>query len=188
MDSGELLPATRRHHDELQVGALRAAVQDLKVDAEFFLEVLDNVGLHIGLRGRGEAQDRRNRVIPRVLADEAPDVPVVGPKVVPPLREAVRLVQHPPPDRPLVEGATKRDAPQLLGRGKDDAGIPEPHVVQGIGALRHGEKPVDGDAGADALSLETRHLIGHEGDQWRDHHRQRPGLVVAGERRHLVAE
>ena len=188
VDVGGLLPRARPHHDELQIGTLSSAVEDLEVDAQLLPEVVDDLGLHVGFGGRREAEDRRDWPIPRLLADEAPHVPVVGPEVVPPLREAVCLVQHPAADLPLVQGAPEGDVAELLGRRDDDANVSQPHPIQRIGALGHGQQPVDGDAGADASGFESRHLVGHERDQRRNHHGQGAGLVVAGERRQLVAE
>ena len=167
---------------------MSSAVEDLEVDGQLLSEILDDLGLHVGLCGRREAQDGRDRLTPCLLADEAPDVPVVGPEVVPPLREAVCLVQHPAADLPLVQGAPEGDVAELLGRRDDDADVSQPHPIQRIGALGHGQQPVDGDAGADASGFESRHLVGHERDQRRNHHGQGAGLVVAGERRQLVAE
>ena len=91
----ELLSASRRHDHELQVGALGTAVKDGQLNAEFVPEVSGDVLHHIGLGGRGQAQDRRDRLLPGLLADEAPDVAIIGPEVMAPPREAVGLVQHP---------------------------------------------------------------------------------------------
>ena len=105
-----------------------------------------------------------------------------------PLRQAVRLVQHPGADLTLGQDAAHGDAAKLLRRDDEDAGVSQAHSVRSVGPLRHGQKPVDGDAGTDAPRLEPRHLVGHEGDQRRNHYRQRACLVVAGQGRYLIAE
>ena len=185
---GELSLAARRHHHEVQIGALGAAVEDPEIDIELLVEVVHDLRHDVGLGRRGQTQHRRHRVISGPLADEASHVPVVGPEIVPPSREAVGLVQHPGTDLPLIEDAAHRAVAKLLGRDDEDTGVPHPHPIQGIGSLRHGQKPVDRDAGIDAPRLESRHLVGHEGDQRRDHHRQGAGLVVAGQGGDLIAK
>ena len=47
---------------------------------------------------------------------------------------------------------------------------------------------VDRDAGVDAACLESCDLVGHERHQRRDDHGHRPGLVVSGQSRYLVAQ
>ena len=65
VDMRELLSTGRRHDHELQVGALGAAVKDGQLNAEFVPEVSGDVLHHIGLGGRGQAQDRRDRLLSR---------------------------------------------------------------------------------------------------------------------------
>ena len=60
VDVRELLPAARRHHRELEVGALGAAVEDPEPDAELVPEVRLEVRHHVGLGGGGQAQHRRD--------------------------------------------------------------------------------------------------------------------------------
>ena len=66
------------------------------------------------------------------FADEAADVAVVGAEVVPPLREAVRFVNHPRADFTLLERSADGDASELLRRDEEDAGIPEADAVEGV--------------------------------------------------------
>ena len=185
---GELLPAGGRKHHELEVRALRAPVEDGELDAELVPEVSGDVLDHIRLRGRGEAEHGRNRILPRLLADEAPHVAVVGTEVVPPSREAVGLVQHPGPDLALGECAAEGPVAQLLRRDEHHPRVAEPDPIQRVGPLGHRQEPVDGDARSDSVRLETRDLVRHERDEGRDHHREGARLVVAGEGRDLVAE
>ena len=184
----ELLAPGGRHYHEVQVRAPGAAVEDRQLDTELVAKVGCDVRHHIGLGGRSQAQHGRDRVHSRLLADEPPHVTVVGPEIVSPLRQAVGLVQHPSADLALVEHPAQRTVAELFRRDDENAGVPEPHPVQGVGPLGQGQQPVDGDAGDDAACLQTRHLIRHEGDQGRDHHREGAGLVVAGQGRDLVAE
>ena len=80
-----------------------AAVKYSQPDAEFFLEVINYVGLDIGLGGRGQAQHRPRRLSSRLLTNEAAPVTLIGPEAVPPFEEAVGLVQHPSADLPLSQ-------------------------------------------------------------------------------------
>ena len=50
---GELLASCGRHHHELQVRALGAAVENLQLDAELVAKMAGDVLHHVGLRGRG---------------------------------------------------------------------------------------------------------------------------------------
>ena len=84
-----------------------AAVKYSQLDAEFLLEVITYVGLHVRLGGRGQAQYRPRRLRSRLLTNEAAHVTVIGPEVVPALGEAVSLVQHPPADLPLSHGVAQ---------------------------------------------------------------------------------
>ena len=90
--------------DAVRMGA---AVKYSQLDAEFFLEVINYVGLHVRLGGRGQAQHRLRRLRSRLLTNEAAHVTVIGLEVVPALGEAVSLVQRPPADLPLSLGVAQ---------------------------------------------------------------------------------
>ena len=98
------------------------------------------------------------------------------------------FVEDPGADLPLAQGAAQRRRPELLGRDQENARVPQPHPVQGVGALGHGQQSVDRDAAADAVRFQARHLVRHECHQRRDHDRQRAGLFVTRQRRDLIAE
>ena len=142
VDEGKLLAARGRNDLEAQVVARCAAVEDVEFDAEPFLEVLDDLGDDRGLGGGGQAQDRGNCVVSGLVADEAADVAVVGPEVLTPFGEAVRLVEHPAADLPLIQGLSQGAVAQLLGGDEHDAGVPEAHLVESISPFRHGQQVV----------------------------------------------
>ena len=107
---------------------------------------------------------------------------------MPPLRETVGLVEYPVPYLTLFEHAPDGNAPQLLRGDDQHARITETHLVQRVAAFRHGQQPVDGNCREDALTFQPQHLVSHESHQGRDDDGQRARLVVAGQRRHLVAD
>ena len=188
VDMGELGRGRRFDHHEIEIATLAAAVQHLQRNTHLIAKILDDLGHHIGFGRRGEAQHRRQRLLARPLADEASDVAVIGPKVMSPFGQAMRLVQHPGADFPLAQGLAQAVAAQLLGRDDQDGHIPQPDALEHIGALGHGQQAVQRGAAADAARLEIGHLIGHERHQGRDDDRQRAGPVIAGQRRDLVAD
>ena len=188
VDEGELLAARRRDDLEAQVVARRAAVEDVELDTESFLEVLDDLGDDRGLGGGGQAQDGGNLAVSGLVADEAADVTVVGPEVLAPFGQAVGLVEHPAADFALIQGLSQGAVAQLLGGDEHDAGVAQAHLVEGVASFRHGQQAVDGDAGCDAARLQPGHLIRHQGYQGRDDHGEGAGLVVAGQGGNLVAQ
>ena len=188
MDEGKLFAARRRDDLEAQVVARRAAVEDVEFDAKTLPEVLDDLGDDRGLGGGSQAQDRGNCVVSGLVADEAADVAVVGPEVLPPFGKAVRLVEHPAADFALIQGLSQGAVAQLLGRDEQDAGVAQAYLVESIPAFRHGQQAVDGDAGGDAACVQPGHLIRHQRHQGRDDDREGAGLVVAGQGGNLVAQ
>ena len=188
VDERELLAARRRDDLEAQVVARSAAVEDVELDAQPLVEMFHDLGDDRRLGGGGQAQDRGNGVVTRLVADEAADVAVVGPEVLAPFRQAVRLVEHPAADLALVEGLPQGAVAQLLGGDEHDAGVAHAHLVEGVFAFRHGQQAADGDAGGDAPRLQPGHLIGHQRHQGGDDHGEGAGLVVAGQGRDLVAQ
>ena len=103
------------HHLELEVVALGAAVEHRKLDAKLLAEVVADVAHHVGLGGGGQAHDgRRLSILASALADEAPDVAIVGAEVVAPAGQAVRLVHHPSAHFPLRECPSEGAVAKLL--------------------------------------------------------------------------
>ena len=116
---------------------MRAAVEYSQVQVQLIGEVVHYVAHDVRLGRSGETQDRRNRLVIRSLPNVASYIPVVGPEVMPPLRETVRLVQHPVADLTLFEHPPDGYAAQLLGRYDQHARITEAHLVQRIASFGH---------------------------------------------------
>ena len=158
------------------VGPQRAGVAEL--------ELLGDVGHHAVVRGRRRAQhgDARGEPLEHLL-----NPPVVGPEVVTPVGDAVRLVDH--------------QQPHPLGEQRQHAG-PELRVVEPLGT---DQQQVDGvaleqllDLGpplavgrvdrvrADAEPLRRRDLVAHQRQQRRDDQRRARTLLAQQRRRDEV--
>src|SRR6185436_6371974 len=109
-------------HVEAEVRALGAGVEHFELDAELLAEVLDDLLLHVALGGCREAGDLRD--LEPFAAAELPDEPrgveVVGPEVVAPLRQAVRLVEDPALDLALPDDLAERLVAELLRRDVEE--------------------------------------------------------------------
>ena len=116
-------PPGGRDYLERQVCALGAPVEDGQLDPEPVPEVPRDVLHHVRFGGRGQAKHRRYRPVSRLLPDEAAHITVIRPEIVPPARQAVRLVQHPGANFPLIEHPAQRAGAKLLRGDKEDARI-----------------------------------------------------------------
>ena len=192
MDMREFFMLRGLHHGKIQIGAIRAAVERHQFDPDFIAEVVDHVGHHIRFGGSGQAQDWRNQTCAikhlRFLLDEAADIAIIGTKVLPPFRDAMRLVQHPGADFALFQHLAHCFAAQLFRRNNQDTGVAQPYPVQRIAPFRHRQQAIDRHAAGDAARFQSRHLIRHQRHQRRNHYSQRASLVIARQRRNLVAQ
>ena len=123
-----------------------------------------------------------------MLGDETCDVTVVGAEIMPPFREAVRLVDHPGTNMATRDRLPERPVAELLGRHQHDPRVAEPNRVKRLAALRHRDEAVDGGGAEDALPAHHRHLIGHQRHQGRNHHGEGTGGLVPHQRGKLVAQ
>ncbi len=142
-------------------------------------ELLQDVVLHQRRRRRRQRDHRRRPQQRQAL----PQHPVVGPEVVPPLRDAVRLVHGDRAPACAWPASPGTRHPQPLGRDEEEVEPP----LQVVRAHLPRRRPVA--PGVDALRreaqrLELGDLILHQRDQ-RAHHQRRPPAREAGE---LVAE
>ena len=172
------MPASVLMTSKSRLAAPGAPVQYLQLDGVGLPEVLPDLLLDLRFGRCGEAEDRGGPAPARVPVDELADVAVVGPEIVAPLGETVRLVQDPGPDETLFQRRAGGPGPQLLRRDQDDGGVAQPDPVQGLLPFRHGQQPVDGDDVGDSPVLKAGDLVGHEGHQWGDDHREGAGLLV----------
>ena len=123
-----------------------------------------------------------------MLGDVARDVAVVGAEVVPPFREAVRLVNDPRPDSASRDRRSEGTVAKLFGGHEHDAGVAKTDLGERLRPLRHGDEAVDGSGAGYSLAPHRGDLIGHQRHQGRDHHGERRSRLVPHQRRELVAK
>ncbi len=110
---------------------------------------------------------------------------------MPPLRQAMRLVEHPRPDFPLPQRLPERLAPQLLRRHVQQRYIPHRDPVQHVAPLQRRQQPVQRCRAAPRRRRPPRqlvHLILHQRLQRRQHHRQRTPPFHLRQRRKLETQ
>ena len=171
-------------HDEVHVRAVQAAAH--RCDGCAHRERLDDVALHARRRRGGE----RDRGEGREGALEVAQLAVVRAKVVPPLRDAVRLVDDEEREEPLVvEALEKRRhrirARELLGREVEQLHARGARAERGDGvaALALRRRRVE-RARRDTEGVHCGDLIGGE----RDERRYDESDAGKEKRRELVAE
>ena len=132
-------------------------------------------------RGRGGGQ-RHEGDFGNLLAQRAQGQ-VVGPELVSPLRDAVRLVHRDETDAQPPQEVREAGQRDPFGRHVEQLEITPERGAPDLRGLVRTHRAVQA-AGGDAAGAERVHLVLHERDQRRDHERQ----PVARERRKLVAE
>ena len=145
---------------------------------------------HLALRRRRHIHHRRHRPA-HAVPDEPPRIQIIRPEIMPPLRQAVRLVEHPGADLPLPQRLPERLAPQLLRRHVQQRYIAHRNPVQHIAALQRRQQPVQRRRAAARRRRplpQLVHLILHQRLQRRQHHRQRPAPLHFRQRRKLETQ
>src|SRR5690606_26183452 len=187
LDVLALRGVAHRHDDVLEILPLVPAEEALQLDAQLGAEVLDQVIDDIGFR-RGREAGHGRRLAGEVLADEARDVQVVGAEIVAPLRQAMRLVEHPGGDLAKPDRVDETPVAELLGGHEHDPGVAQPDPVERARALGPGEQSVDRDDALHAARDEVVDLVLHQRLQRRDDDRESAAAPVVRERGQLVAD
>ena len=168
-------PAFRAHRVG-QVGAVEAGDELPRLRQP---QLLGHVAADLFGRRRGQRDERHARQ----QAAQIDQGTVVGPELVAPHRDAVRLVHRDQADcEPRQEVAEAGQRQPLRGDVQDFDRValhPCPHAAH----LLVGERAVDERRG-DAVGAQGIHLVLHQRDQRRDHQRQ----PVEAQRGQLVAE
>lgn len=147
-------------------------------------ELLGDVGHDPAVRRRCR---REHRNLWRHLLDEVAQPSVIGPEVVTPVADAVRLVDHEHPD-------PSHECRQLLlaeRRVVESLGRDEQHVDLISVELLHHLRPlmrvggVDGH-GSDARTLGGGDLVAHQSEKWRHQHGRPRPLPTQQQRRDEV--
>ena len=142
--------------------------------AQAGLKLLGHVGRDPGVGGRG---GRQHRYVRRQGLEQGPDPAVVGPEVVPPVGDAVRLVDH---DQPGRRGQLRQHVVAEPGV-VEPLGADQQHVDRAVADLRVDLLPVVEVGGVDRARVDARprrrlDLVPHQRQQRRDDHgRARPG-------------
>ncbi len=164
------------HEGEMQVRPVEGAHEDPRLGAEEFRHDL------VAGAGIGAGGDRDDRRIAERGGRRA-QVHVFRPKVMAPLRDAMRLVDGEPVDAGLAQPVERPGFEQPLRRNVEQPHRPRFERRFDDGIVGVGVARVQG-AGDDAAIGELTHLIAHQGDQRRDDHRQ----LAAHDGRQLVAQ
>jgi len=164
------------HHPVGEVSAVETAGE---LPGPHQAELLPDVGPGLRDRRGGEGHDRDLREL--LFYERQPAV--LGPEVVPPLRDAVGLVDGHEPEIALLQESEEPGLEALLGRDIED---PEAAVPHGGGdrLLLAGTKAARTGRGRDAPAVTVVCLVLHQGNERRDNDRQ----AAAVQGRQLVAE
>jgi hypothetical protein len=115
---------------EGEVRAGCAAVEEVHVAARGLDDLQADVGDDALLGGRGHAEDLRRRRVAVDVGEAAHGIAVIGPEIVAPLGDAMRLVEDPEADAAAVESGPDGRVAQLLRRDEEHAGLAMGHLVQ----------------------------------------------------------
>ena len=151
-------------HGEAQVRAVEARDDLARVRRD--PQPLEDVAPHDRVGGRGQ----RERARRAELAARGVQGEVVGPEVMAPLGDAVRLVHHEEPHAVVLQPGHEVPVREPFGRDIEQrrAALDEVEVAPVLLAAR--DRRVD-EAGRDARALQRLDLVLHERDQRRDDER-----------------
>ena len=168
--------AGQRNDGEIQIGAIETCHhQILGLDGKF--------GLHVCHDRRGGGGGEQQYLGNGEIAAMVRQLQVVGPKVVAPFRDAVRLVHHQQGERHLGDEAAKALVLEALHRDHQDLELAVTGLLHHPPTLLGGLAGVQG-GGGDPLALQEGELIVHQRQQGGDDQ----GQMGQCQRGQLVAE
>ena len=145
---------------DAEVGAVKAgAHRTLRFDLEPPADVIQNGG-----RGCG---GQRQYAFGFELACKTRQLEVVGAEIVPPLRDAMRLVHGKQGDPDMPQHCSEAFVVEALRRDVEQSKFAASEFLYDLPVLIESERGVK-PAGADAFCCERIDLILHQRDQWRD--------------------
>jgi hypothetical protein len=163
-------------HAQAQIRPVEAVHEHGRIAAK---QLAQDVGPGRGIGGRREG-DRLDAAERRLGSAERQ---ILGPEIVPPLRDAMGLVDREQPDPGALEQVEGVGLGEPLGRDIDEPQLAVAELLVDLPVLVEIVGRVEARR-RDAVAPELRHLIAHQRDQRRHHH----GDGVAQQRGQLVAQ
>ena len=138
----------------------------------------------VGCDARRGGRRERHRAARADRVARIGEAQVVGPEVVAPLAQAVRLVDREERDLAPVDGGAEASVAEALGRDEHEPAEPSASAASTDSASPGGSEALSTCAAPCPAARQRIALIAHERDERRDHDRQ----PVEGQARELVAE
>ena len=157
-----ILVIRRLHHRQQQVRAIDTRADDVEIDVKPAADVAD----HLFVRGGRQSEHGRRAE----RAYRAADLQIGRPKVVAPLRYAMRLVDHDEFDGLVLQFSDEIGIRKALGRREDELGATVLQRRLGRGLLFRVLRAIERDR-TDACVVQLVDLVLHQGDQRRDDQR-----------------
>ncbi|OQA05419.1 MAG: hypothetical protein BWY66_02504 [bacterium ADurb.Bin374] len=174
---------------EPQILPLGRADEQVHLLAGLLPEIGADLLDHVELRRGGEAGNRRQGGgFPEHLLQERAQEQVVGPEIVAPFRQAVRLVDDDKADLPLGKGVAERAVAHLFGGDPQDVDIAEGDFFVGLRPLEDGKQAVERPDVRDAAPREGVDLVFHQRLERRYDEGQQVSLPRLHQRGKLVTE
>ena len=154
----------------IEVGAVERALELLGVDDA---QALLDVGAHLVGGRRRKRYDGNLVDAPelRYLVDGGPDVAILGPEIVPPLGDAMSLIDGKERNLKRLEERKVVLLVERLGSHVQQFSLTRLHIAHHAvdGRLVERRVHVMGQAVVLRQSVDDVHLVLHQGDQWRHH-------------------
>ncbi len=162
--------------------------EDFQVQVQLLLEIIADIPDHLLLCGGGKA-GYGDRLLVRFLILQLPDkvanVQIIHPEILPPRREAVRLVNDEAGNVPGSQRLFNAARAQLLRRDVQQCGGTVADAPQCIGPLDGAEQAIDRYRLGNAQAVQVVHLVLHQRLQRRDHDGQAMERPACHKRRQL---
>ena len=162
--ANEILFVDPAHHTKRQIRPIQPRPKEPRTEQ---IQILPHIPLDQRRRRRRESRHHRPH---RKFPDKFIDFPIARPEIMPPLRDAMRLIDHDQRERHLPETIREISLLQFLRRHIQKLQPPAIQIPQPLDCFLLRDRTIH-KSRRNPLRRKRLHLILHERNQRRNHHR-----------------
>ena len=163
------------HHPIMQILTRYLTGKHRQIQIQTLLKINTNILYHLRLsRCRKTWHRNRTRELLLMLQslNKLRDIQIIHPKILPPCRKTMRLINHKTRNRTVAQHILNRAWTQQFGRNIQQRCRSIDHPFQCLLPLNHIQQTINRYRRRNPLSFQIIHLIFHQRLQRRNHHRQ----------------